>query len=384
VFAIRWLSKKLTDPLHELTDFVAGITSSGDLSKRARILSQDELGTLANAFNHMTENLDRITTDREHFVQKLEELNHTLEQKVLERTNAMKLANTDLTKTIQALKDAQGQLVQSEKMASLGQLVAGVAHELNNPVGFIYANFPQLEEYVKDLLDLIDALLDLPMDEASQKLAEREIKDADLDFLRDDILEIIHSGKSGAARIKEIVFSLRSFSRLDEAELKSVLLEDGLNDTLAILNHQTKGRIKVIKDYQLNEPVICFAGQVNQVFMNIIYNGIQAISGEGTLTISTRKENEWAITTIEDSGSGIPQDIMGRIFDPFFTTKKIGEGTGLGLSISYGIIEKHGGRIEVASEPGKGTRFTIHLKLNPQIDRRHIDVEPVVDRRKAA
>jgi signal transduction histidine kinase len=258
-----------------------------------------------------------------------------------------------------------------------------VAHELNNPVGFIYANFPQLEEYVSDLLSLIDALLKLPMDESSQKLAEQLISDSDLDFLREDVIELIRSGKSGASRIKEIVFSLRSFSRLDEAELKSVLLEDGLNDTLAILNHQTKGRIRVVRDYQLNEPVTCFAGQVNQVFMNVIYNGIQAIIGEGTLTIATRKQNEWAIVSIEDSGKGIPQDIIGKIFDPFFTTKEVGEGTGLGLSISYGIIEKHGGHIEVESTVGKGTRFTISLKFNPQIERRTTDLGAAEERRKA-
>jgi signal transduction histidine kinase len=367
VVAVRWLSKKLTDSMRELTDFVSGITSSGELSRRISISSHDEMGTLANAFNQMTENLNVITTDREHFVLELEELNRTLEQKVNERSLATKLANDDLKKTIQALKDTQGQLVHSEKMASLGQLVAGVAHELNNPVGFIYANFPQLEEYVNDLLELINALINLPMDEASHKLAEQQIKVFDLDLLREDILEIIRSGKSGAARIKEIVVSLRSFSRLDEAELKSVLLEDGLNDTLAILGHQTKGRINVVKDYQLNEPVMCFAGQVNQVFMNIIYNGIQAIKSEGTLTIATRKENDWALITIEDSGEGIPDNIIDKIFDPFFTTKKIGEGTGLGLSISYGIIQKHGGHIEVKSEVGKGTRFTIYLKLLPII-----------------
>ena len=304
----------------------------------------------------------------------IRDMNLTLEQKVQERTRAMETANTDLTRTIQELKAAQAQLIHSEKMASLGQLVAGVAHELNNPVGFIYANFPQIEEYVNDLLALIDALLDLQMDESSRKLAEQRIRDIDLDFLREDILEIIRSGKSGASRIKEIVFSLRSFSRLDEAELKSVLLEDGLNDTLAILVHETRGRIKVIKDYQLNEPVICLAGQINQVFMNIIYNGIQAIRGEGTLTIATYKEHEWAIVTIQDSGEGIPQEVISKIFDPFFTTKKIGEGTGLGLSISYGIIEKHGGLIKVESEVGKGARFTIRLKLKSRIDGKSADL----------
>lgn len=368
VYLIRWLSKKLTDSIHELTDFVAGITSSGDLSKRVNTHSQDELGTLADAFNQMTENLDHITTDRERFVLKLEDLNRTLEQKVRERTRAMEAVNTYLTKTIQELKDTQGKLVHSEKMASLGQLVAGVAHELNNPVGFIYANFPHLEEYVNDLLALIDLLLKLPMDESCQKQAEQQIKGIDLDFVRDDILKIIRSGKSGAFRIKEIVSSLRSFSRLDEAELKSVLLEDGLNDTLALLSHQTKNRIKVVTDYQLNQPVVCFAGQVNQVFMNIIHNAIQSIADEGIITIATRKENEWAVVTIADNGHGIPQDKIGKIFDPFFTTKNVGEGTGLGLSISYGIIEKHGGRIEVESDVGTGTKFTIQLRLVTHIE----------------
>jgi signal transduction histidine kinase len=373
VLGIRWLSGKLTDPVHELTDFVTGIATRGDLAKRASIRTQDELGTLAMAFNQMTENLDQITSERERFVLELEELNRTLEQKVTERTLATELANADLTKTIQALKSTQGQLVHAEKMASLGQLVAGVAHELNNPVGFIYANFPQLEGYVTDLLALVDELSKLPLDETSRKLAEQMLIDSDLEYLRVDILDIIRSGKSGAFRIKEIVSSLRSFSRLDEAELKNVLLEDGLNDTLAILGHQTRGRIQVLRDYQLNQPVLCFAGQINQVFMNIIYNGIQAIQGEGTLTIATRREDEWAIITIMDSGAGIPDDIIGKIFDPFFTTKKIGEGTGLGLSISYGIVQKQGGRIDVESSLGKGTCFTIRLLLSPKTQTREAE-----------
>lgn len=381
IIAIYFLSKKLTNSVHELTDFVTNITASNDLSKRANISSQDEMGTLANAFNQMIENLNRITIDREHFVQKLEELNRTLEKRVQQRTCAMESTNSDLTATIKALKDMQGKLVQSEKMASLGQLVAGVAHELNNPVCFIYANFPQLEENVSDLFALIYTLLNLPMSESSRMLAKQEVRDIDLDGLKEDILEIIRSGKSGAGRIKEIVSSLRSFSRLDEAELKSVMLEEGINDTLAILNHQIKDRIKVVKNYHLNEPVLCFAGQINQVFMNVIYNSIQAISGEGTLTISTQKEADWAIISIEDSGKGIPQDIIDKIFDPFFTTKEVGEGTGLGLSISFGIIEKHQGHIKVLSEVGKGTKFIIHLKLNPQIERGVIGLGYSNDRR---
>ncbi len=366
VFAIRWLSVKLTAPVKSLTGVVSGITSSGDLSRRAEIVSQDELGTLALAFNGMAENLQRTSQERERFVAELEELNRTLEQRVQERTQALESANSELTGAIDNLKAAQSQLVHSEKMASLGQLVAGVAHELNNPIGFIYANFPHLEDYTNDLLDLIEELRSLPLSDEQKAAIEKKIKAIDLDFIKEDTLKIIRSGKSGASRIKEIVSSLRSFSRLDEAELKSVVLEDGINDTLAILHHHIKNRIEVVKDYQLNQPVTCRAGQINQVFMNIIYNAIQATEGPGSLRIATRRDGDFAVIGIADSGKGIPPDILGKIFDPFFTTKKIGEGTGLGLSISYGIVEKHGGRIEVQSEVGKGTEFTIRIRMEPE------------------
>lgn len=366
--AIGWLSRRLTGPVQSLTRVVSDITSSGDLSKRAEIEARDELGTLAQAFNGMAENLQRTSQEREKFVAELELLNKTLEQRVAERTQALASANTELTGAIDNLKAAQSQLVHSEKMASLGQLVAGVAHELNNPIGFIYANFPHLEDYTRDLIALIEELRQLPLDETQRALIERRIKDIDLEFIKEDTLKIIRSGKSGASRIKEIVSSLRSFSRLDEAELKSVVLEDGINDTLAILHHHIKNRIEVIKDYQLNVPVLCRAGQINQVFMNIIYNAIQAMEGPGTLRISTRQENQFAVISVTDNGKGIPPDVIGKIFDPFFTTKKVGEGTGLGLSISYGIVEKHGGRIEVTSELGKGTTFTIHIKMKPDLE----------------
>ncbi len=363
VFAIRWLSNRLTSPVVSLTRVVSRITRSGDLSSRAEIVSADELGTLAQTFNNMAENLQRSSLEREKFVAELELLNKTLEQRVQDRTRALESANHELTGAIESLKAAQGQLVHSEKMASLGQLVAGVAHELNNPIGFIYANFPHLEEYTNDLIELIEAFRSLPMDEGQKAEIEKKIRAVDLDFIKEDILKIIRSGKSGASRIKEIVSSLRSFSRLDEAELKSVLLEDGINDTLAILNHHVRNRIEVTKDYQLNQPVVCRAGQINQVFMNIIYNAIQAMETQGTLRISTQQAGEFAVVRIADSGKGIPPDIIGKIFDPFFTTKKVGEGTGLGLSISYGIIEQHGGLLEVASEVGKGTEFTIRIPM---------------------
>jgi signal transduction histidine kinase len=364
--AIRWLARKLTRPVESLTQVVSGITSSGDLSKRAAIEAQDELGTLALAFNSMAENLQQTSQEREKFVAELEELNRTLERRVDERTQALASANSELVSVIDSLKSTQSQLVHSEKMASLGQLVAGVAHELNNPIGFIYANFPHLEEYTKDLLSLIEELRQLPLEDAQKAVIEQKIKAIDLEFIKEDTLKIIRSGQSGASRIKEIVSSLRSFSRLDEAELKSVILEDGINDTLAILNHQIRNRVEVIKDYQLNQPVLCRAGQINQVFMNIIYNALQVIDGSGSLRISTRKEDKFAVISVADSGKGIPPDVISKIFDPFFTTKKVGEGTGLGLSISYGIIESHGGRIEVTSELGKGTTFIIYIPLNPE------------------
>ena len=364
ILGVRWLSRRLTDPVVALTGYVREIADTDRLDKLAPITSNDELGTLAQSFNRMTESLARASRERENFVGELESLNQTLEAKVIDRTKALEGANQELTHAFNDLKAAQTQLVQSEKMASLGQLVAGVAHELNNPIAFIYANFPHIEEDVVELIVLIERLRQLPFDGPLAAAAEQLVAEYDLDYLRNDILKMIGHGKDGASRIKEIVLSLRSFSRLDEGEFKEALLEDGLNDTLAILRHHMKGRITVEKDYQLNAPVSCYPGQVNQVFMNIIFNAIQATEGPGTVRLSTRRDGPWAVVAIDDDGPGIPPEIRAKIFDPFFTTKKVGEGTGLGLSISYGIMEKHGGRIEVESEPGKGSRFTLWFKMN--------------------
>jgi signal transduction histidine kinase len=361
--AIRWLSNRLTAPLRELKRVVTEITQTGDLSQRARLPSRDELGTLAKAFNLMAARMLRASEEREQFVHELETSAQDLETKVRKRTRELTTANDELTRTLNDLKAAQSQLIHQEKMASLGQLVAGVAHEINNPIGFIYANFPHLEEYVVALLGVLDEFQKLPMPKSVRQRMDTRLAAADVEFVRDDLLKIIRSGKSGAARVKDIISSLRSFSRLDEAVLKAAVLEDGLEDTLGLLQHHLRNRIQVQRDYQLNIPVLCRPGQVNQVFMNILYNAIQAIDGPGTISIATRGDERWAVVSINDTGKGIPAEIRHRIFDPFFTTKKVGDGTGLGLSISYGIVKNHGGRIDVASELESGTTFTIFLPL---------------------
>jgi len=363
ILIIRFGANRLSAPARQLTDFVSEITETGDLSRRLTPSSRDELGTLTGAFNTMTERLEAAAKERERFVRELEQAAQDLELKVEERTAELTEANAELSRILSELQSAQSQLIQQEKMASLGQLVAGVAHELNNPIGFIYANFPHLEEYVRDLLALIDTIQAMPLPEPVRTELAARIEEADLDFIRDDLLKIIRSGQSGASRIKEIISSLRSFSRLDEAVEKSVRLEDGLDDTLALLHHHLQKQIEIERDYRLGTEILCNPGRLNQVFMNILYNAIQAIDGPGTIRVTTRREEDWAVVEIADSGPGIPSAVVDRIFDPFFTTKKVGEGTGLGLSISYGIVQEHGGRIDVHSAPGQGTTFIIRIPI---------------------
>lgn len=360
--AIGWLSRRLAAPLRELTDFVTSITETQDLSKRIALRSNDELGLLASAFNQMTAKLESVSKDQTRLVHELQVLTEELENKVAARTKELTHSNFELVRTLENLKAAQSQLIHQEKMASLGQLVAGVAHELNNPIGFIYANFPHLEEYISTLLALLDELHRLPLPADARKQQEALYAAADLEFLREDVLRIIQSGKTGATRVREIVSSLRSFSHLGEAEVKLARLEQGLDDTLALLQHQLKqGSIKVERDYRLGVPVLCHPSQLNQVFMNILSNAIQATNGPGVITVSTLREGEWAVVRISDTGGGMPPEVISHIFNPFYTTKPVGEGTGLGLSISHGIIQNHGGKIEVSSEVGRGATFTLRI-----------------------
>ncbi|NJK75774.1 MAG: PAS domain S-box protein [Microcoleus sp. SU_5_6] len=287
----------------------------------------------------------------------------------------------ELEQTLQQLTRTQSQLIQSEKMSSLGQLVAGVAHEINNPVNFIYGNLTHANEYTQDMLKLIELYQDHYPEPVPE--IQEEIENIELEFLMEDLPKLLASMKVGADRIQQIVASLRTFSRMDEAEMKAVNIHDGIDSTLMILQHRLKAKhdrpeIPVIKEYGQLPLVECYAGQLNQVFMNILSNALDALEERDLrrsneeirarpshIRICTEMLNsERVIIKIADNGLGIPESVGTRLFDPFFTTKPVGKGTGMGLSISYQIVtERHGGLLYCNSLPGCGAEFAIEIPL---------------------
>jgi signal transduction histidine kinase len=255
------------------------------------------------------------------------------------------------------LKEAQAQLLQSEKMASIGQLAAGIAHEINNPVGYIKSNLNSLATYVGDLLRLVKVC------EMDKEEAARLKQELDYDFLCDDVSKLIEESREGVERVQHIVQDLKDFSHVDQVEWQSADLHRNLDSTLNLVWNELKYKAEVVRDYGELPLVECIARQLNQVFMNLLVNAAQAIPERGTITVRTRQQGDQAVVEIADTGVGIPPDKLHRIFEPFFTTKPVGKGTGLGLSIAYGIVQKHGGRIEVESTVSKGTIFRIVLPL---------------------
>jgi two-component system NtrC family sensor kinase len=289
-----------------------------------------------------------------------------------------------LEKAFRDLHETQAQLIQTEKISSLGQLVAGVAHEINNPINFIYGNITHASQYAKDLLNLLNLYQEKypnPVTEIALSAEEIEI-----DYLIEDFPKILESMKVGADRIRDLVVSLRNFSRLDESQMKRVDIHEGIESTLVILQHKLKANavrpaIEIIKNYGSFSKVECYAGQLNQVFMNLLANAIDALeeynskrspteiyASPNTIQIKTSANSDTVTIRIADNGMGINPEVMSKLFDPFFTTKPVGKGTGLGLSISYQIIvEKHRGKLKCVSAPGKGAEFIIEIPISQNL-----------------
>lgn len=323
-----WISKAIAQPLESTTAFAQRVTLTSDFKLTAPVTTNDEVGRLTTSLNKMIQRVASYT----------EELHQT-----------------------------QAQLIQSEKMSSLGIMVAGIAHEVNNPVNFIHGNLQHVNNDVAELLALVRLYQKQYPNPPIQIKEQAEA--IDFDFLAEDLPKSLASMGVGTERIRQLVLSLRNFSRLDEAEVKAIDLYEGIDSTLLILNHRFKNKIEVVKQYTKLPAIECYPAQLNQVFMNILNNAIDAMLAEPLrlrrqIEIKTQRfKSDWVQVCIRDNGPGISPEIQKKIFDPFFTTKPVGKGTGLGLSIAYQVMEKHHGTIRVVSQPNHGTEFIITLPI---------------------
>jgi PAS domain S-box-containing protein len=313
----------------------------------------------------------RDITDRKRDENELKHYREELEQLVELRTAELRRANEDLRETNAKLEQAHNQLLQTEKMASIGVLAAGVAHEINNPVGFVSSNLSTLKNYVQDLLRVIDTYGQhhevLEQDPERLKAIEAVKTAIELDYLKEDIDALLDESADGLRRVKAIVQSLKDFSHAGTGQWQWANMHAGIDSTLNVVNNEIKYKATVVKEYGVLPDIECLPLELNQVFMNMLVNAAHAIDQAGEIRIRTGAEQDKVWIEFTDNGCGIPPADLTRIFDPFFTTKPVGKGTGLGLSLSYGIIQKHHGRIEVDSEPGKGTCFRIWLPVSQPV-----------------
>jgi len=332
-----------------------------EFSSRPQYLDEQIIGRVFSVQDITQRTLD---------AQALRESHDQLEARVQSRTadlhalNKVLLAEKErLAVLVKELEAAQGQLMQSERMASIGQLAAGVAHEINNPVGFVNSNLGSLQTYVDGMLRLLSAYqqveADLPQALRDQIAAVK--KEVDFEFMRDDITALVSESLDGLKRVTRIVQDLKNFSHVGESEHQWADLEAGLESTLRVVWNELKYKAEVVKEFAGMPQVWCYPFQLNQVFMNLLVNASQALRDKGKISVRTGFDESQVWVEVQDSGQGIAPEHLPRIFDPFFTTKPVGKGTGLGLSLSYDIVKKHGGRIEVNSVLGKGTTFTVFL-----------------------
>lgn len=353
-------SNQIVRPLEWVHQVALRVTQQSNFKLIAPVISEDEFGSLASSINKLVQWVGEYT-------HQLEIARQTLEHKVTERTQ-------ELEQTLQELKQTQAQLIQSEKMTSLGNLVAGIAHEINNPTNFIYGNIQHISEYIQELFELIQ-LYQKYYPTAIPEIEEKIVQ-MDLDFIAEDLPKILDSMQFGTERIRRIIVSLRNFSRLDEAEMKLVDIHEGIENTLLILSHRINQEIKVKREYNSLPFVECFPAQINQVLLHIISNAIDALEEVNQIKVAIEdnfspqiiiKTQQLAENLIQiqikDNGVGIASEVKNKIFDPFFTTKPIGKGSGLGLFVCYNVVQKHQGKLEVISELGKGTEFNISLPI---------------------
>jgi signal transduction histidine kinase len=330
----------------------------------------DFLNAVEDAYSRADADQQMIERSLELMSQELNEANAQLRDELKQHQLAEILLHQEKEEQlelIQKLEETQNQLMQSDKLASIGQLAAGVAHEINNPIGYVYSNLGTLNKYVHDIFIMLDNY-----ERAEGGIADKEVraqlqefkKKLDLTFLKEDVPALLNESKDGITRVKTIVQSLKDFAHANAADSWQFAdLHNGLDSTLNIVNNEIKYKATVVKHYGNIPEIECLPTQLNQVFMNLLVNASHAIETRGTITLQTGQQEGEVWVEIIDTGNGISPDNLQKIFDPFFTTKAIGKGTGLGLSVSYGIILKHHGRIEVQSEVGKGSTFKVWLPI---------------------
>ncbi len=364
----KLLGQRITRPLNDINAMISQI-GAGHYQPERPTININEINSSAVGLSKMGYDLGQARRELIDAQDSLLQVNSELELRVEERTTELVDANERLKQDkqqlevlYQQLKQAQIQLLESEKMASIGLLAAGVAHEINNPMTYIIANFMAMQEYCDDLLRLIERQQQLVADSA-QDDAQALLKEMDFDYMRADIPVLIRQSLEGADRVKQIVQGLRDFSHTGQQDWERSDLHDGLNTTLKVAHNAIKHKAKVIKDFEQIPTIDCLPSQLNQVFLNLLVNAAQSIKEQGSIHIHTYQEQDWVRIDISDDGQGIDPKHLSNIFDPFYTTKPVGEGTGLGLALSFNIIKAHHGRIDVESTLGKGTTFSLWLPI---------------------